>query len=133
MAATFQDPGKCGCPAAACWPCVLPRGTHLTLSYNWTGTTGSTTLVAAGGGAYSWQSSPVTVGPGVTLYVVATCSSSCSTYYAVIQSGGPPTFEGIGGPTMGCSSLTGLTLTSYTCSPLNIVFTGSGGTLTITP
>jgi hypothetical protein len=129
------DPGGCNC--GLCWPCKLPTGNNLSLSFNYQSAGGTVPLAwTGGGGISSWQSGCVTTGFATSFNFFIHCTSTC-TYYQVQSwpaghpscSGGVVTSTALDNPS-GCSGLTTgvwtINATATTCSPLHVYLTNGG-------
>ncbi len=130
-------PGPSGCCIGCdvCYPCPLPQ-TSLTVSFLNESvdppTMGAGSIAYLGGCVWN-GCIPITRESVAFSYMrfIISCSESCTAYSAEVFplpgcSGILGAFNFYDHPS-GCSSFTGsrMTLTSFSCSPLNIVFTNS--------
>jgi hypothetical protein len=146
---TYNQPGAC-CGCSPCKPCDLPAE-DLTLS--WTancligGTfseSGTATITYLGviAGVPTWETACIVLGLPVQCADSAIFTISCdptagTTYtwslYSFSTCSGTPTSTTFYNTSGGGSGTFAFTLPSYTCSPLNIVLTGTLIEATITP
>jgi hypothetical protein len=130
---TNQDPGGCNCGCSSCYPCTLPES-DLLLSYN-NGPTKTLTYSST----CMWTSPCIARALSVSAIFTISCSGSCvackaTNYSGTTCSGSPTGYSAFNDPANCEDAVNNLFLTSFTCSPLHILFTegGSGDTWTIT-
>lgn len=149
MAATFSlfDVGGCNCPSCGGAPCALPP-TNLTVTRTQPGpiSHSATLIYSLVSGCCKWQG--CITNSGVDLDLITIYSTQLCTGFSFAAAGSGScasptlweTYLSPGGCTP-CGTFPGttfsgsMTLTSFSCSPLNIVLTIASGafTLTITP
>jgi hypothetical protein len=127
MPFSIFDIGGCNCPGCSCFPCNLPESDlHINvLSQNPAGgVISNTTALLTFTAPCTWAASFTTTPPtGTTITVAMSCGASCFKYSAVFASISASLTQWFDHP-LNCSGLTGqhLSLISFTCSPLNVVW-----------
>lgn len=143
---SLWDISGCNC-VANCWPCALPFGTNLTLTVVDTVLGNGSGILAYGGvGSGTWTSPCIVLSGGVwSVRMLISCTPVANptcTFYQIAWSANSVCVgaaAGHGGHIdhpLHCNAFptATLTLVSFTCSPLNIVFSDPAtGTITITP
>jgi hypothetical protein len=145
---TYMDLGGCNCPGT-CVPCELPFGSNLSVTANKAGTVYSGTLTYSGTGGTTggpaWTISCLATGAspqgaaGIQLGCYPVGGGSCT--YLILDIYANSACEAfVTGSSWNsplCPGTGSITLASYTCSPLNLVWTvtlgGTAWTITITP